>query len=242
MTQNIYDDPEFFHAYSQMNRSIGGLDAAPEWPALKAMLPPMKGLKVVDLGCGYGWFCRWACEQGAASVLGLDVSEKMLEQARNTTSAATVEYVRADLEQLDLPKASFDLAYSSLALHYIKDLPGLFANIHAALKPGSRFVFSIEHPIFMAPRNPGWLIDGEGNKRWPVDSYQLEGERVTNWLADGVIKQHRTLGTLLNTLIAAGFSIQQVNEWGPTDAEVAAQPALAEERERPMMMLISVQR
>lgn len=242
MTQNIYDDAEFFHAYSQMNRSIGGLDAAPEWPALKAMLPPMKSLKVVDLGCGYGWFCRWASEQGAASVLGLDVSEKMLEQARNTTSAATVEYVRADLEQLDLPKASFDLAYSSLALHYIKDLPGLFANIHAALTPGSRFVFSIEHPIFMAPRNPGWLIDGEGNKRWPVDSYQLEGERVTNWLADGVIKQHRTLGTLLNTLIGAGFSIQQVNEWGPTDAEVAVLPALAEERERPMMMLISVQR
>ena len=34
MTQNIYDDPEFFHGYSQMNRSIGGLDAAPEWLSL----------------------------------------------------------------------------------------------------------------------------------------------------------------------------------------------------------------
>ena len=48
----------------------------------------------------------------------------------------------------------------------------------------------------------------------------MEGERVTDWLADGVIKQHRTIGTLLNTLIGAGFSIQHVNEWGPTDAEV----------------------
>jgi len=56
MTQNIYDDPGFFQGYSQMARSIGGLDAAPEWPALRAMLPPMQGLKVVDLGCGYGWF------------------------------------------------------------------------------------------------------------------------------------------------------------------------------------------
>jgi len=129
-----------------------------------------------------------------------------------------------------------------LALHYIKDLPRLFTTIHAALKPGSRFVFSIEHPIFMAPRNPGWIIDTEGRKSWPVDSYQLEGERVTNWLADGVIKQHRTLGTLLNLLIGAGFNILRVDEWGPTDAEVAAQPALAEERERPMMMLLSVQR
>jgi SAM-dependent methyltransferase len=242
MTQNIYDDPEFFQGYSQMPRSIGGLDAAPEWPALKAMLPPMQGLKVVDLGCGYGWFCRWASEQGADSVLGLDVSQKMLEQARKTTSASNIRYECADLEHLDLPAASFDLAYSSLALHYIKDLPGLFASVHAALKPGSHLVFSIEHPIFMAPRNPGWIIDAEGRKSWPVDGYQIEGERVTNWLADGVIKQHRTIGTLLNTLIGAGFSIRHVNEWGPSDTEVAAQPALAEERERPMMMLVDVQR
>jgi hypothetical protein len=71
---------------------------------------------------------------------------------------------------------------------------------------------------------------------------QNEGERVTNWLAEGVIKQHRTIGTLLNMLIAVGFSIRHVNEWGPSNAEVAAQPALAEERERPMMMLVGVQR
>jgi len=242
MTQNIYDEPVFFQAYSQMARSINGLDAAPEWPALQAMLPPMQGLKVVDLGCGYGWFCRWASEQGAHSVLGLDVSQKMLDRAGSTPSASNIRYERADLEKLNLPADSFDLAYSSLALHYIKDLAGLFANIHAALKPGSRFVFSIEHPIFTAPRNPDWLTDGEGRKSWPVDGYQMEGERVTNWLADGVIKQHRTLGTLLNLLIGAGFSIRHVNEWGPTDAEVAAQPALAEERDRPMMMLVGVQR
>jgi hypothetical protein len=57
-----------------------------------------------------------------------------------------------------------------------------------------------------------------------------------------VIKQHRTVGTLLNTLIAAGFTIRHVNEWGPTEAQVAAQPALAEERERPMMMLVAAER
>lgn len=242
MTQNIYDDPEFFQGYSQMNRSIGGLDAAPEWPALKALLPAMHGLNVVDLGCGYGWFSRWARESGAANVLGLDVSEKMLERARQTTVATNLRYERADLEQLDLPVCSVDLAYSSLALHYIKNLSGLFAHLHAALKPGAHFVFSIEHPIFMAPRNPEWLVDSEGNKRWPLDSYQMEGERVTHWLAEGVIKQHRTIGTLLNSLIEAGFTIRHVNEWGPSDAEVAAQPALAEERERPMMMLVAAQR
>ena len=60
MTQNIYDDSGFFEGYSQLPRSVHGLAAAPEWPALRAHLPDMKGLRVLDLGCGFGWFCRWA--------------------------------------------------------------------------------------------------------------------------------------------------------------------------------------
>ena len=59
MTQNIYDDPAFFAGYSRLNRSVAGLDGAPEWPALQAMLPDLRRASVVDLGCGFGWFCRW---------------------------------------------------------------------------------------------------------------------------------------------------------------------------------------
>ena len=185
---------------------------------------------------------RGGREQGAACVLGLDVSEKMLERARSSSADTVITYAKADLEKLDLPEASFDLAYSSLAFHYIEDLRGLLANIHRALVPGARLVFSIEHPIYMAPQNPGWLTDENGRKTWPIDSYQREGARITNWLADGVVKQHRTMCTLLNHLIGAGFTIAHVQEWGPTDGEVAARPELAEERERPMMLLVSANR
>ncbi|WP_421525379.1 class I SAM-dependent methyltransferase [Pseudomonas yamanorum] len=242
MTQNIYDTEVFFEGYSKMGRSVEGLAGAPEWPALQAMLPSMPGLKVVDLGCGYGWFSRWAQEQGAEQVLGLDVSQKMLARAKEMTSSSAITYGITDLEKLDLPDAAFDLAYSSLAFHYIVDLKGLFARIHQALVPGGRLVFSIEHPIFMAPRQPGWLIDEQGRKSWPVDSYQLEGPRVTNWLAEGVIKQHRTVGTLLTLLIQAGFTLSHVDEWGPSEADLKARPALAEELERPMMLLVAAHR
>lgn len=242
MTQNIYDTEVFFEGYSKMGRSVEGLAGAPEWPALQAMLPPMSGSKVVDLGCGYGWFSRWAQEQGAEQVLGLDVSQKMLARAKEMTASSAITYGIADLEKLDLPDAAFDLAYSSLAFHYIVDLKGLFARIHQALVPGGRLVFSIEHPIFMAPRQPGWLIDEQGRKSWPVDSYQIEGPRVTNWLADGVIKQHRTVGTLLTLLIQAGFTLTHVDEWGPSEADLKARPALAEELERPMMLLVAAHR
>ena len=155
MTQNIYDNDAFFTAYSQLPRSVGGLDAAPEWPALRAMLPDLQGKSVLDLGCGYGWFCRWAAEQGAAPVLGVDVSEKMLAQARGMGGHAALSYARLDLEQLALPPATYDLVYSSLAFHYIADFPTLLAAIGHGLTPGGKLVFSIEHPIFMAPRQPG---------------------------------------------------------------------------------------
>ena len=69
MTQNIYDNPEFFAGYSRLDRSVEGLAGAAEWPALRALLPDLRGTKVVDLGCGFGWFCRFARAQGATRVL-----------------------------------------------------------------------------------------------------------------------------------------------------------------------------
>jgi SAM-dependent methyltransferase len=242
MTQNIYDNPEFFAGYSRLGRSVEGLEGAPEWPALRALLPQLRGRKVVDLGCGFGWFCRWAREQGAAEVLGIDVSENMLARAGAGTTDAAITYLRADMERVELPEAAFDIAYSSLALHYIENLERLLANVHRALVPGGHLVFSAEHPIFTAPTRPGWTVHEDGRKSWPVDSYLCAGPRRTDWLAKGVIKQHRTLGTYLNLLLRMGFALTHVEEWGPTDEQIAARPCLAEERQRPMFLLVAARR
>jgi SAM-dependent methyltransferase len=242
MTQNIYDNAAFFAAYSGLPRSLRGLAGAAEWPAMRALLPDPRGLRIVDLGCGFGWFCRWAREQGAASVLGIDVSENMLARAEAAGTDPAITYARADLDRLELPAAASDLAYSSLVLHYVRDLPRLLAEVWRALVPGGNFVFSIEHPIFMAPAHPGWLVDAEGRQTWPLDGYSAEGPRITDWLAKGVVKQHRTLATTLNLLIEAGFTIRRIEEFAPTEAQIAADPELAEERERPMFLLIAARR
>jgi SAM-dependent methyltransferase len=242
MAQNIYDREEFFAGYSRLGRSVEGLDGAAEWPALRAMLPDVTGSRVVDLGCGFGWFCRWAREHGAKEVLGLDLSEKMLARARAGGPDTGITYGRADLDRLSLPQARFDLAYSSLALHYVEDVMRLFETVHQALSPGGYFVFSTEHPIFMAPTSPGWSIDAAGRKTWPVDQYLVEGPRRTDWLAKGVVKHHRTIGTTLNALIRSGFTIGHVEEYRPTAEQIAAKPELAEELERPMFLLVSARR
>lgn len=242
MTQNIYDNEEFFEGYGRLSRSIEGLQGAAEWPALRAMLPDVRGRSVLDLGCGFGWFCRWARQQGAAHVLGLDVSDKMLARARADTDDRAIVYTRTDLEHLDVAPGSFDLAYSSLALHYIERLEALLGQVHRALVPGGHLVFSVEHPIYTAPTNPGWSVDAAGRKTWPVDRYLDEGPRSTDWLTKGVIKQHRSIATYINVLLELQFAIARVEEWGPTDEQVASRPALADERQRPPFLLVAARR
>ncbi len=242
MAQNIYDNPEFFAGYSRLGRSVHGLDGAAEWPAIRALLPDLDGKRVVDLGCGFGWFARWAREPGAAHVRALDLSENMIARARADTAGDAIDYQVADLETVDLPPAAFGFAYSSLALHYVEDFGRLVSTVHRALVPGAGFVFTVEHPVFMAPSRPGWSSGADGRRVWPVDRYAVEGRRVTDWLADGVVKHHRTVGTTLNTLIEAGFAVRRVVEWAPSDAQVAANPALEEERDRPMFLIVSALR
>jgi SAM-dependent methyltransferase len=239
MAQNIYDNDEFFAGYAQLPRSVEGLAGAPEWPALRALLPDLRGCRVLDLGCGYGWFCRWAREAGATAVLGIDVSEKMLARARADTNDGAITYRRADMERLVLPGAAFDLIYSSLALHYIADVGRLIAEAYRSLVPGGSLVFSTEHPIYSAPAAPKWIRDPEGRKIWPLNNYLDEGPRTTNWLAPGVIRHHRTIGTTINLLLRAGFAITHLEEWGPSDEQISALASLADERQRPAFLIVS---
>jgi 2-polyprenyl-3-methyl-5-hydroxy-6-metoxy-1,4-benzoquinol methylase len=237
--QNIYDDPEFLAGYATLDRQVHGLDGAGEWPALRSMLPDIDGTRVVDLGCGFGWFSRWAAEQGAASVHGVDVSTSMLERARTDTTQPTIRYERADLDHLQLEPDSADIVFSSLALHYVHDLPRLLSTVAGAMTPGASLVFSVEHPIYSAPSTQRFETSEVGDRVWPLDNYLVEGRRVTNWFVDGVVKQHRTVATYVNTVIGAGLVLTGIDEWGPSADEVAARPELADDRHRPWFLLVS---
>lgn len=239
MTQNIYDNAKFLAGYSQLPRSTLGLEGAPEWETLRSMLPSVTDKRVLDLGCGFGWFCRWAADQGARSVLGVDVSENMLSRATADTSSTKITYQRQDLEELSCSIGSFDLVYSSLTLHYIEHLAKLLHAVHEVLTPGGVFVFSVEHPIFSAPTNPGFVGD-PANRAWPLSNYLREGERSTNWFADGVIKNHRTVGTYVNNLISSDLRIDRLEEWGPTEEQLAQHPEWRDEVHRPPFLLIGV--
>lgn len=242
MPQNIYDNPAFFQNYAQLLRSQQGLAGAPEWDTLRRMLPPMPGLRVLDLGCGFGYFSRWVREAGAQSVVALDLSQNMLDRARALTSDSRILYGRAEMEQLGLADAAFDLVFSSLAFHYVPDWNALCETLRRVLVPGGALVFSIEHPIYTAPTQPGWHTNADGSKSWLVNQYLVAGKRVTEWLAPDVVKYHRPLSAYLNPLIEHGFQIVRLDEWQPDTAQLAEHPDWAAELDRPTFLLVSARR
>jgi SAM-dependent methyltransferase len=240
MKQNKYDDPSFFANYSQMARSIGGLDAAGEWPAFRALLPQLCGKNVLDLGCGFGWHCRYAREQQARSVLGIDLSEKMISRARESTNDAAIEYRQLAIEDSNFPAGVFDVVISSLAFHYVERFDIVCQNVHHCLVPEGVFVFSVEHPIFTALAAQDWYYGSHGERlHWPVDQYQDEGPRQARFLDHDVVKYHRTIATYLNTLLDAGFTITKLSEPQPTQEMLDRYPAMQDETRRPMFLLLA---
>lgn len=70
MRYNEYDNEKFFEEYAKMPRSKDGLRSAGEWRQLKPLFPKLQEKQVLDLGCGYGWHCKFAAEQGASQISG----------------------------------------------------------------------------------------------------------------------------------------------------------------------------
>jgi ubiquinone/menaquinone biosynthesis C-methylase UbiE len=247
--QNIYDDPRFFAGYRDLRDTGRGLNDALEQPALRALLPPLAGLDVLDLGCGEGSFGRWCGEQGARSVIGVDLSRRMLALGAERTADPRIRFVRSGVEQIAFRAGSFDLVVGSYVLHYVEDYAAAVGRIFGWLRPGGSFVFSVEHPVMTAQvESQGWATDHVGRRLfWALDDYADEGARRSRWFVDGVLKFHRRTATLVNGLLDAGFVLTRLDEPEPTPEALAAGRAagtsgLLDNRRRPPVLVLAARK
>lgn len=223
-----------------MDRSVKGLDGAGEWKTLERLLPDFHGKHVLDLGCGFGWHCRYAAEHGAASVTGVDISAKMLAKARAMGHEGIIEYRCMSMEDVHFPGQSFDVAISSLAFHYTPDFFEICRKVSLWLQPGGAFVFSVEHPVFTARETQDWHYDEAGKPmHWPVDCYFMEGPRQAVFLGEQVTKYHRTLASYFGALAANGFEVTALEEPQPSPELLDSIPGMQDELRRPMMLIIA---
>lgn len=236
--KNEYDNENFFEEYAKMSRSREGLSAAGEWHQLKPLFPPLQGKTVLDLGCGYGWHCKFAAEQGAIQVVGIDLSQRMIKEAEKRNRANQIQYRVCGIEEYEYPENTWDCVVSNLALHYIENIEMIFQKVQRTLKPQGIFLFNIEHPVFTAGVGQDWIYsETQTPQYWPVDNYFMPGERNTQFLGCDVVKQHHTLTQILMGLLNNGFELEVVEEAKPAE-EMLGIPGMKDELRRPMMLLV----
>lgn len=238
--QNIYDNQTFFDGYKKLRENPTSANNMVEKPALFSLLPNLAGKSVIDLGCGYGENCREFSRLGAKKVLGIDISEKMLQVAEQENKCNNVDFLRLSMNDLAAINEKYDVVVSSLSIHYIKDFDRLMNNIANLLAADGMFIYSQEHPMTTALMHENyWSKDNEGNIiHYNLSDYSLLGERKVTWFVDGVTKYHRTFASIFNSLISAGFEIDKVLEPLPDKKTMEQYPLYKRYYHKPDFLLI----
>ncbi|HWH82151.1 MAG TPA: methyltransferase domain-containing protein [Burkholderiaceae bacterium] len=236
----FYDDDGVFDEYAQLRARPESANDTLERPVIRELLGEPRGLGVVDLGCGDAAFGRELLAGGARSYLGVDGSANMVAAARATLAGSAGTVIRSRLEDWAGDPAAFERAVSRLALHYIADLDPVFAAVHRALRPGGRFVFSVEHPVITSCDRA--YADGVEREDWIVDDYFDTGPRVTDWLGAQVLKHHRTVEDHVSALLRAGFAIDALRESRPQREHFASDASFARRRRIPLFLFLAASR
>ena len=174
------------------------------------------GRRVLDLACGQGIVARAMAQRGA-SVLGVDISEKLLDLARREETALPLGIEFRDLNAEDLtqlPDGSFDGVVCNMALMDIADLAAVFRGVSRTLRSGGWFVFSIMHPCFQTP-NSRWHVSERGEPGRLVSDYFNESlwySADSVGMRSRVGAHHRMLSTYLNEMVLAGFQMEACDE------------------------------
>lgn len=213
--QNIYDNEIFFEDFKEKRSNEVNFNDLIETPILLALLPDLHGKNILDIGCGMGQHAKQYSDMGAKSVLGIDISEKMLGYAREHFYADNITYRQMVLEDIGKLNQKFDLITSSLVFDYVKDFDKLMEDVYAIMEDGARFVFSMSHPMATAydGQYPRYTRSESGERLYAnINNYFVEGQRKITWVVDDYELYHRTFSSILNSMIKAGFLIEECQE------------------------------
>lgn len=244
MEQNVFDNEQFFNAYKELREREINLNTLLEQPAMTKLIPDLTDKSVLDLGCGYGHNCLDFVKKGAKSVIGIDISEKMLAIAKKEAKNEKIEYLNMSMTDIDKLGRKFDVIYSSLAFHYIEDFNEFCKKMYSSLNEGGYLLFSQEHPIVTATIDGKGHFNYENGKRvsYTLSNYNEMGKRHIKWLIDDVIKYHRTFGAIINSLASAGLVIDTVCEPLPEEWAIEKFPDIVKEYIKPNFLIVRARR
>lgn len=210
-------------------------------PAFFNMLPAVEGLHGIDIGCGEGYNTRLLAGKGA-TIEAIDISEVFINKAveENIANPLSIHYQIASALSLPFANNSFDFATSFMCMMDIPGIDAAFKEAYRILRPGGFFQFSITHPCFdTAYRKNLRNAQGITYAIAVGDYFKAVQGNIDEWIFSDTpqeLKQQlkkfrlprftRTLSQWINTIIAAGFTLEQMNEPYPDDETVVQHPTL----------------
>ena len=218
-------------------------------PAQIELCGCVQGLRLLDVGCGAGYFSR-AMAHGGAIVSGIDISPEIIRHASEAEAqrARAIRYVLGDAADLaaHFQPRSFDIATSCLALQDMPDIAGVLRSVREVLVPGGRFVVSIAHPCTDTPFRR-WQKDAGGERQWLcIDRYFDRGPMTYRW-KDWAYEfttsaMHATLEEWFEWFTAAGFLLHALREPRPTPEAISVRPDLQDCARVPYFLLLELER
>ncbi len=182
--------------YAKVNRKI-----------VKARFSNLSGIKVLDLGCGYGYYTDYFNSIGA-DVIGVDCSEKMIEIACNKYPNCNF-HVYDITKKLPFDNDSFDMIFCNQVLMDVNDVENVFSECNRILKSSGIFYYSIVHPAFY---DGCWVIDESGYKHSKTISRYLKFYTLTNDFWGETTHFHRPLSFYLNIASKYNFVLKHTDE------------------------------
>ncbi len=214
-------------------------------PAFLAMLPPVKGLAGLDIGCGEGANTRQLAKLGAR-MRAIDIAPTFIRHARakETTDALGIEFQTGDALALPFADSAFDFATAFMSLMDVPDPGRALREAQRVLRPAGFLQFSILHPCFVPPyRKVRREEDGTVRGIEVGDYFDERDGRVDTWLFSAVPPQerqriapfrvprfHRTLTSWVRMIGEAGLIIQEFGEPSATEEVAQAVPDVADTR------------
>ncbi len=209
---SVYDNKDFYDHYMARRHRNESPNKLIENPELLELLGEVSGLEVLDLGCGDASIGLELLDKDCLFYLGIDGSKNMCERASVKLEGTNGHVEHSSLEEYRYPENTYDRVVSQLVLHYIENVDQVMKSVYRTLKPGGRFVFSVQHPVITASFKS---MQGGKRSNWIVDDYFHPGRRVEPWIGEEVVKYHRTIEEYFRLLQQTGFEIQELREGTP---------------------------
>lgn len=219
-------------------------------PNLLRVLEIKKGDRVLDIGCGQGFFSR-EIDKFGGEVEGIDISPELIKIAKSFQSKNISYKVSSADQNLPYDDKYFDKAVAVLALQNIKDAFNVCYEVFRVLKSGGKFFIVLNHPAFRIPQGSDWGFDEEKKSQYRKIYEYMSEKKVEIVMNPGKIAQgkgsvktysfHRPLQLYFKYLTKAGFNVSRLEEWISHKESGAGPRKTAEDKARkeiPMFMMI----